>query len=95
MQKLQEKEISFYQRNKQLLENIFDISLPELDSSEPDFNERITYYRSIFDIFESERAFHIAYPHFELYNDEAIYLEGKIVFFNDVNYQPSQEEELE
>lgn len=95
------KKAQFFQDNKSVLESFFGVSLPELDLNSSDFIDGLAKYQTIFDIYDSVAAFKEANGRGEkglteaFNNGMAAYIEGKIVFFNEVNYDMQNDDIME
>lgn len=95
------KEIEFFQRNKKTLESIFSIKLPELDLNSPDLINDLIKYQTIFDVYDSVAAFKEANGRGEaglmdaFNTGTAAYIEGKIISFDERNYDKQNETSYE
>ena len=79
----------------------FGIKLPEIDLDAPSLLEVFIKYRSIFDVYDSVAAFKEASGRgkqgmmLAINSGMATYLEGKIISFNDVNYDYQEPDIIE
>lgn len=91
-------EIEFFQRNKEVLESFFGIQLPEIKMDSATALDDYVKYQTLFDIYDSVSDFKAktGWDPMEIVGDgKATYVEGKIIYFNEVNYDFEKDDTIE
>ncbi len=91
-------EIEFFQRNKEALESFFGIKLPEIKTDSATVLDDYIKYQTLFDIYDSVSDFKTNTgldPMEVVGNGMATYVEGKIICFNEVNYDFEKDDAIE